>query len=242
VSEHPDQAAAPATAHETEPDARPASTPGTPTGEDGAAADPASQGAAGEGDALAAAVVGALPEDGGDATAGATPDGEDPEGAEESEDPRTREELLVAVRDAERQRDEYLDDLRRARAEFENYRRRTSREAALARDVGRGDVATALLDVLDDLDRTLAASEDSADTGLAKGVSLVAEKLSGTLASLGLVRLDPLGDPFDPAEHEAVQQVPNDEPLDPPVVESTLRPGYRLGARVLRPAMVVVRG
>jgi molecular chaperone GrpE len=161
---------------------------------------------------------------------------------DDPEDPRTREELLVAVREAERQRDEYLDDLRRARAEFENYRRRTARESGTARDAGRGDVATALLDVLDDLDRTLAASEDSADPGLAKGVSLVAEKLAGTLASLGLVRLDPLGDPFDPSEHEAVQQVPNDEPLDPPVVESTLRPGYRLGGRVLRPAMVVVRG
>jgi molecular chaperone GrpE len=162
--------------------------------------------------------------------------------AEAEDDPRTRDELLVAAREAERQRDEYLDDLRRARAEFDNFRRRTGREAASARDAGRGDVASALLDVLDDLDRTLAAAEDSADPGLAKGVSLVAEKLSGTLASLGLIRLEPLGDPFDPAEHEAVQQVPADEPLDPPVVDSTLRPGYRLGDRVLRPAMVVVRG
>lgn len=158
------------------------------------------------------------------------------------DDPRSREELIVAVREVERQRDEYLDDLRRARAEFENYRRRTGRESAAVRDAGRGDVAHALLDVLDDLDRTLEAAEGSADGTLAKGVSLVAEKLTTTLAGLGLVRLDPLGDPFDPSLHEAVQQLPSDEPLDEPVVDSTLRPGYRLGDRVLRPAMVVVRG
>lgn len=197
-------------------------------------------------DQVAAGMVGAFPTDeGSDASdPAASQDGADadPDATTAEDDPRTREELLVAATDAERQRDEYLDDLRRARAEFENYRRRTSREQASARDAGRGDVATALLDVLDDLDRTLAASEESSDPGLAKGVALVAEKLTGTLAGLGLVRLDPLGDPFDPAEHEAVQQVPADEPLDTPVVESTLRPGYRLGDRVLRPAMVVVRG
>jgi molecular chaperone GrpE len=218
VSEHPDPV-----------DAAP-ETDDAPTTE--AVTDPT------EGDEIAAAVVGAFPEaepDGGDTTPPT-------EHADLDEDPRTREELLVAAHEAERQRDEYLDDLRRSRAEFENFRRRTGREAATARDAGRGDVATALLDVLDDLDRTLAASEDSADPGLAKGVSLVAEKLSGTLASLGLIRLEPLGDPFDPSLHEAVQQIPADEPTDEPVVESTLRPGYRLGERVLRPAMVVVRG
>lgn len=204
-------------------------------------------------DQVAAGMVGALPTDEGSdptafdasATAGSAADGSVADGStppEAEEDPRTRDELLVAVGEAERQRDEYLDDLRRARAEFENFRRRTVRENATTRDAGRGDVVTALLEVLDDLDRTLAASEESTDPGLAKGVELVAEKLTGTLAGLGVVRLDPIGDLFDPSEHEAVQQVPSDEPLDAPVVESTLRPGYRLGDRVLRAAMVVVRG
>jgi molecular chaperone GrpE len=215
VSEHPDQAPAPVR-------------------------DPAPE------DEVAAGMVGAFPDEGApeaDPQADPAAAVEDPASdAPQPEDPRTREELIVAVTQAERQRDEYLDDLRRARAEFENYRKRTSREAASARDAGRGDVATALLDVLDDLDRTLVAADDSADETLAKGVSLVAEKLSATLTGLGLARLDPLGDPFDPSLHEAVQQIAADEPLDEPVVESTLRPGYRLGERVLRPAMVVVRG
>ncbi|WP_052665251.1 nucleotide exchange factor GrpE [Nitriliruptor alkaliphilus] len=189
---------------------------------------------------LAAAVAGTFPDDD---SSDASGEGDAPHTELlEVDDPRTREELIVAAHEAERQRDEYLDDLRRARAEFENFRRRTGRESAAARDAGRGDVASALLEVLDDLDRTLAASEGSADETLVKGVSLVAEKLSSTLAGLGLVRIDPLDDPFDPSLHEAVQHLPADEPTDAPVVDSTLRPGYRLGDRVLRPAMVVVRG
>lgn len=222
MSEHPDQV--------TEPE--------SPTQEPAPAAagvpDPT------EGDQLAAAVAGTFPADDGpdESAEGDAPHTE----LLEVEDPRSREELIVAAHEAERQRDEYLDDLRRARAEFENFRRRTGRESAAARDAGRGDVASALLDVLDDLDRTLDAAEGSPDETLAKGVSLVAEKLVHTLRGLGLARLEPTGDPFDPALHEAVQQLPADEPTDAPVVESTLRPGYRLGDRVLRPAMVVVRG
>jgi molecular chaperone GrpE len=209
-----------------------------PTVPTDAPADPAAE------DELAAAVVGAAPEQAGDD--GAATDGptELPhtELEEVEDDPRTRWELLTAAHEAERQRDEYLDDLRRARAEFENFRRRTGRESATARDAGRGDVAIALLDVLDDLDRTLEAAEASTDETLAKGVSLVAEKLVTTLRGLGLERLEPTGEAFDPELHEAVQQIPADEDGVESQVENTLRPGYRLGERVLRPAMVVVKG
>jgi molecular chaperone GrpE len=96
--------------------------------------------------------------------------------------------------------------------------------------------------VLDDLDRTLEAADGSTDETLAKGVSLVAEKLVTTLRGLGLERLEPNGASFDPALHEAVQQIPADSDGDEATVERTLRPGYRLGERVLRPAMVVVKG
>lgn len=155
-------------------------------------------------------------------------------------DPRTRPELFGALVTAEAQRDEYLDDLRRARAEFENYRRRVMRDGATQRDTGKGEVVTALLEVLDDLDRTMEASEDSEDPSLAKGVQLVASKLTSALGSHGLTRIDAVDEPFDPSEHEAVQQQPSDEPLETPIVTQVLRPGYRLGDRVLRPAMVVV--
>lgn len=157
-----------------------------------------------------------------------------------TEDSRTREELLVALDEAEQQRDDYLDGMQRARAEFDNYRRRTMREGASQREAGKAEVTEGLLDVLDDLDRTLEAAEGSSDDGLAKGVHLVAEKLVAALRATGLERVDATGVPFDPNLHEAVQQRDADEPRDEPVVAQVLRPGYVLGGRVLRAAMVVV--
>ncbi len=156
-------------------------------------------------------------------------------------DPRTRAELYGALLEAEAQRDEYLDDLRRARAEFDNYRRRVMREGASQRDSGKAEAFGSLLEVLDDLERTVEASEGSDDPSLAKGLQLVASKLVSAVGSQGLTRIDAVDAPFDPNEHEAVQQQPSDEPTDEPVVTQVLRPGYRLGDRVLRPAMVVVR-
>lgn len=155
-------------------------------------------------------------------------------------DPRTRQELLTELVEAESRRDEYLEDVRRARAELDNFRKRTMREGAQQREQGRIDIAGALLEVLDDLDRTVQAADGSSDDALATGVRLVADKLTTQLGTVGLQRIDAIDVPFDPNEHEAVQQQPADAPVDHPVVASVLRPGYRLGQRVIRAAMVVV--
>jgi molecular chaperone GrpE len=155
-------------------------------------------------------------------------------------DPRSKAELLGELVVAEHKRDEYLDDLRRSHADFENYRRRILREGKAQRDAGKADLAGPLLEALDDLDRTLQAADGSPDKDLAKGVSLVASKFTTTLSRVGLERVEATGVPFDPNVHEAVQQQPADEPTDEPVVVQVLRPGYRLGDRTLRPAMVVV--
>jgi molecular chaperone GrpE len=155
-------------------------------------------------------------------------------------DPRSKAELLGELVVAEHKRDEYLDDLRRSHADFENYRRRILREGAAQREAGKADIAGPLLEVLDDLDRTLVAADGSPDKDLAKGVALVASKLTTTLGRVGLERIEATEVPFDPNVHEAVQEQPADEPTDEPVVVQVLRPGYRLGERTLRPAMVVV--
>jgi len=152
-------------------------------------------------------------------------------------DPRDRRALLVDLTEAERQRDEFLDDLRRAHADFENYRRRVVRDGAVQREQGRVDVTSALLEVLDDLDRTLAVLDEAADERVAHGIGLVAAKLRQVVIGFGLERIDAVGVPFDPTQHEAVQQAGASE--EPRVVE-VLRPGYRIGERVLRAAMVVV--
>ena len=161
-------------------------------------------------------------------------------------DPRSRVELLGEVEQLELQRDEYLDDLRRSHADFENYRKRVARDGALQREQGRADVVNALLDVLDDLDRIVAAAEAlddeqlHADVGaVASGIRVVAEKAQRALATFGVERVDATGVPFDPTVHDAVQQV-DGEGGSEPTVHQVLRAGYRQADRVLRPAMVVV--
>lgn len=161
-------------------------------------------------------------------------------------DPRSRVELLAAVETAETQRDEYLDDLRRAHADFDNYRKRVARDSGVQRETGRADVVGALLDVLDDLDRVVAAAggvdADTAGTeaaAVASGVRVVADKARQALGTFGVERVDTPGVPFDPTVHDAVQQV-DDEDVETPTVHEILRPGYRITERVLRPAMVVV--
>jgi molecular chaperone GrpE len=161
-------------------------------------------------------------------------------------DPRSRVELIAEIDGIESQRDEYLDDLRRSHADFDNYRKRVVRDAAVQRELGRSDVVSALLDVLDDLDRVVMAAgaldpeELSADVvAVSSGVQVVADKAGRALASLGVERLDVAGVPFDPTVHDAVQQVEGEGPGGP-TVQEVLRPGYRLMDRVLRPAMVIV--
>jgi len=157
-------------------------------------------------------------------------------------DPRSKGELLAELMAAEAKRDEYLDDLRRSHADFENYRRRVMRDGALQRAAGKAEVAGALLEILDDLDRTLVAAEGSPDHDLHTGVRLVASKLVDALRQFGLERIDATGVAFDPEVHEAVQQQPGDGVDGEPMVVTVLRPGYRLDDRVLRAAMVAVQG
>ena len=156
--------------------------------------------------------------------------------ARADEDGRSRAELLEALMTAQVERDDWLDQLRRKQAEFDNFRKRMARDAQRQRQVGKEAVALALLDVLDDFDRTVAALEG--DEASRKGVELVRDKLVVALGGQGLQRMEAAGSPFDPNLHEAVQQVPGDG--DEPTVDQVLRPGWTMHDRVLRPAMVVV--
>jgi len=151
------------------------------------------------------------------------------------EEPVEEDPMTAALRE----RDEYLDALRRKQAEFENFRKRMMRDGASQRIAGHAEVAERMLDVLDDFDRTLDAAGD-VDPGFLKGVELVHDKLARVLADFGLTRIDEAGIAFDPTRHEAVQQVEATEERDEPVVTQVLRPGYELGGRTLRAAMVTV--
>ncbi len=169
------------------------------------------------------------------------------------------DDLLAAAR---RERDEYLDALQRNQADFENYRKRMVRQQTDQLERAAQDLVTKMLPVLDAFDLARAHLGDGDDLS-AEGKALVAGStlLADTLAREGLERIDDPGEAFDPTTHEAVDHVSDDAaaaggagPSDGagagagdaapagPVVDEVLRPGYRWKGRVIRPAMVRVRG
>jgi len=137
-----------------------------------------------------------------------------------------------------KERDEYLDQLQRSRAEFANFRRRTELERAQIREVANQALLAQLLPVLDDFRRALAAvPEAERDAALVQGLSLIERKFWGVLERAGVAPIEALGKPFDPAEHEAVESVPG---TAADTVVGVYQDGYRLGQTLLRPAMVKV--
>jgi molecular chaperone GrpE len=139
------------------------------------------------------------------------------------------------------QRDEYLALAQRTQADFENYRKRVAKEAAAAQERGMARLAQELLPALDNLDRALEAASEHADqeAPLLEGVRLVHSDLHAAFARMGIERFSPKGEPFDPAQHEAVAQQPVDGAQSGTVVE-VFAPGYRVGKNIIRPARVLV--
>jgi molecular chaperone GrpE len=132
---------------------------------------------------------------------------------------------------------DWRDKFLRKSAEFDNYRKRTRQETEfLGRAVAEALVLQ-LLPIMDDFDRVLEHS--APDDPLRKGVELIRDKLRAFFESQNVQRCDCVGKPFDPEEHEAVMTQPT--PGFPPgTVLNVIRPGYRLGDRVIRHAQVIV--
>ena len=157
---------------------------------------------------------------------------------EDSEDKAAAVDDPVAA--AQRERDEYLDHLRRERAEFENFRKRATKERMDALDRGAEQVVSNLLHVLDTFGFALAAASEHPEDQLAKGIEMVYAEFLDVLRKAGLEEIQGVGTHFDPLHHEAMMQVEADEPVEEPTVVEVLRPGYRFKGRVLRPASVKV--
>ncbi|MEJ3743413.1 nucleotide exchange factor GrpE [Actinomycetes bacterium KLBMP 9797] len=129
--------------------------------------------------------------------------------------------------------DERTNDLQRVTAEYANYRKRVDRDRGLAAEQTTGAVLSALLPVLDDLDR----AREHGD--LVGPFAAVAEQLLAALGKFGLTAFGETGDPFDPTRHEAVAHQTSAEVSEPTCVQ-VMRRGYLLGDRLLRPALVGV--
>ncbi|MBA3759510.1 MAG: nucleotide exchange factor GrpE [Gemmatimonadota bacterium] len=128
----------------------------------------------------------------------------------------------------------------RLAAEFDNYRKRINRERSELSDRAQASFVARLLDVLDDMDRLVASDPATPLPSLRAGLSAVDRKLSKELEDAGVERIDPVGTPFDPSQHEAVSTVPSPDRSRDQQVSATFAPGYRFKGVLVRPARVQV--
>jgi molecular chaperone GrpE len=145
-----------------------------------------------------------------------------------------------AIRRLETQLDEAREQQLRLAAEFDNYRKRIARERVEQTDRAQAALVTRLLDVLDDMDRLSADGGAASTESLRKAAELVDRKLRKELESAGVERIDPVGQPFDPALHEAVSVLPPPRPDLDHTVSATFQVGYRFKGALVRPARVQV--
>ena len=160
-------------------------------------------------------------------------EGEKP--ADDAEAEKAAAELAAAKAEAAEWKDKFM----RLHAEWDTYRRRTNeqREAEKARAAEK--LVTSLLPVIDDFERTIDYAEKNGEGELLGGVRAVHSKFVGVLEKDGVEVIDPTGEAFDALEAQAVATVPDTEAFDETVHE-VYQKGYRLGAKVIRPAMVTV--
>ncbi len=146
-------------------------------------------------------------------------------------------EELDALRVARDEITDLKDKLLRAHAEMDNLRKRSQREVADAHKFGVEKFATALLDVVDNLERALDVEQDN-EAGLREGVRLTLGSWHGMMKKFEVERIDAVGETFDPHRHEALSQMPSDEPEGTVIGQHVA--GYTLHGRLIRPARVLV--
>lgn len=149
----------------------------------------------------------------------------------------TQEELIAPIRE---ERDRLKDQLLRTAADYDNFRKRTKKDLDDAERRGREEAVRELLPVFDNLERAVQASGAATDVhSIVEGVKMVLKLFEDQVGRLGISRVPTVGQRFDPAIHDAIQQKETDE-HPPGTVIAEIVPGYRLGERLVRPAMVVV--
>ncbi|GMQ99887.1 MAG: hypothetical protein BMS9Abin18_0715 [Zetaproteobacteria bacterium] len=149
------------------------------------------------------------------------------------------EEAIDALQAAQDEIAELKDKLLRAHAEMDNLRKRSQRDVADAHKFGVEKFATALLDVVDNLERALDVEQGN-EAGLREGVRLTLDSWHGIMKKFEVERIDAVGETFDPHRHEALSQMPSDEPEGTVIGQHVA--GYTLHGRLIRPAKVLVSG
>jgi len=136
---------------------------------------------------------------------------------------------------------DYATKYKEASREFDAVRARLRRDVVRDVERGRRAMLVELLEVVDNLDRAIAAARQASEAGaLLQGVALVRDQFLAKLSGFGAIRMTPLGKPFDPRRHEAASLVPTSDPLQDGIVLGVIREGYEAADEVLRPALVAV--
>jgi molecular chaperone GrpE len=158
------------------------------------------------------------------------------EGAPEAGQPAEVDPLEAAKAEQAKLKDQLLRTL----ADFDNFRKRTRRELSDAERRGRDDILKEMLPVFDNLDRASAHAGTATDVkALSDGINLVMRQFTDTLGKLGIERVPAVGQAFDPAVHEAVQQLETSD-FEPGTIAAEVQAGYRDNDKLIRPALVVV--
>ena len=144
--------------------------------------------------------------------------------------------IAEAKAETERCKDQWM----RSAADFDNFRKRTRRELEDTRKAGREELLKDLLPVFDNLERAIASADRATEVKpVAEGLKMVIRQFMDTLGRSGITKVPSIGAMFDPAVHEAIQQIESTE-HPPGTVVSEVQPGYQQGERLIRAAMVVV--
>ena len=152
------------------------------------------------------------------------------------------EQALEKLAQAELAAEKAHDDLLRVQAEMQNLRRRTEQDIEKAHKYGQEKFSAELLSVMDNLERSLdaaSAHENEAVKAIYDGVDLTLKSFSDCFSKFNIEAVDPLGEPFDPALHQAMSMQENPD-VEPNTVIAVMQKGYTLHGRVIRPAMVMV--
>lgn len=183
------------------------------------------------------AVADAVPVDPQGSAEGGSPGAASAEGAEAVAEAQPTNDELVAQAQAEAR--EWQDKFMRLHAEWDTYRRRTTEQREVEKARATEKLVSGLIPVIDDFERTIDYAAKNGETGLFDGVKAVHAKFVGVLTKDGVQVIDPAGEAFDALEAQAVATV-DDASVPDETVSEVYQKGYKMGSKVLRPAMVTV--
>lgn len=161
-------------------------------------------------------------------------------GQSEDEQEETSEAQASEAEESQAELHRLREQLLRTAADFDNFRKRSRREIEDARTRAREELLRDFLPVFDNLERAVVHAEQASDAkAVADGVRMVLKQFTDTLGKIGIERIESVGKAFDPNFHDAFQQVETNE-HPPGTVVAELQPGYAMGDRLIRAAMVMV--